>query len=69
MIKKLLKWGNGLGIYFDTKDIELYGMKINDKIDLSDMFLTQITIKKVNNTYKKLPKSKDMKKEIKEELK
>ena len=57
MIKQLKQWGNGLAIYFDSNEIETYGMKLGDKIDLSDMFLTQVSIKKVNNMYKKLPKN------------
>ena len=46
MIKKLIKWGNGLGIYFDSKEMEYLGLKMGDKIDLSDMFLITGKIKK-----------------------
>ena len=41
MIKQLKQWGAGLGIYFDSKEIELLGLRENDKIDLSDIFLIQ----------------------------
>ena len=43
MIKKIQKWGNGLGIYFDTKEIQLLGLRNGDKVDLSDIFLIQAT--------------------------
>lgn len=71
MEKKLKKWGNGLGIYFDTNDIETFGMKENDIVDLSDMFLKEVKIKKVGHTYKKLPTNDDnleLLKKIKKEV-
>lgn len=54
MIKQLKRWGSGLAIYFDTKEIELLGLRENDKIDLSDIFLIQVTKFKSNKLKKEL---------------
>jgi len=42
MIKRLINLSGGLVIYFTKKEIELFGLKEGDVIDLSDMFLTQV---------------------------
>ncbi len=64
LIKKLTRWSEGLGIYFTKEEIELYGLRLNDTIDLSDFFLIQKKPK-----YKHLPKSKNLKEDIKNEVK
>jgi hypothetical protein len=69
MIKKLIKLSEGLAIYFNKEEIKIYGMVAGDSVDLSDMFLTQVKTKKEKGIYKRLPKSKDMIKDIKKELK
>lgn len=63
MIKILKRWGSGLGIYFDNEEIDLYGLKEGDKLDLSDFFLID-SVK-----LKKLPKSKNIQEDIKKEVK
>lgn len=46
MIKKLITLGEGLAIYFTKKEIELFGLIEGDKLDLSNIFLTQVKGKK-----------------------
>ena len=39
MKKKIKKYGNSLVIVFDKEDIELYGIKEGDWIELEDMLI------------------------------
>jgi hypothetical protein len=67
MKKKIIKIGNSQGLTFTSQEMNNYGMVIGDIIDMDDMFLEDVKSKRKN--YKRLPKYKNMKKEIKEELK
>lgn len=54
MEKTLKPWGSGLGIYFNSNEIEKLEMKEGDKIDLSDMFLINVQSLKQKGIYKKI---------------
>ena len=47
--KRLKKWGNSLVVVFNKEDIDLYGMKEGDIVDLSDLFLIQKKMKGGNS--------------------
>jgi hypothetical protein len=55
--KQIFRSGNSFVIYLDKSIMDSYNLKEGDFIELSDMI-----------KYKKLPKSKNMSKEIKEYL-
>jgi len=42
MKKKIKQWGNSLVIVFDKEDVELYGLRKDDWVDLSDMLVQKI---------------------------
>ena len=65
MKKKIIKIGNSQGITFTSQEMDNYGMRLGDVIDLDDMFLEDV--KSNRNKYKKLPKNQTMK-EIKQEV-
>lgn len=70
MKKRIIKMGNSQGILFTIADMNNYGMKLGDIIDLDDMFLEDVVSKRKN--CKKLPKiksNKEMLKQIKKEIK
>lgn len=48
MRKIIKKWGEGLGIYFDKEDVQIYGLKEGEILDLDDM-LVQGAKKKVKD--------------------
>ena len=66
MIKKLIKLSDGLAVYFTKDEIERFRMRTGDSIDLNDMFLIDVKSSKKNKVYRRLPKSNNMSKEIKE---
>jgi antitoxin component of MazEF toxin-antitoxin module len=37
MRKEIVKWGDSAVIRFSPKELEIYGLKVGDVIDLSDM--------------------------------
>ena len=56
MIKRIIKLHAGGIIYFTKDEMEKFGIKIGDGVDLSDYFKEEITINinKKDKTYKKL---------------
>lgn len=39
MKKKIMKVGNSLGLIFTKRECELYGITLNDVIDIEDMLI------------------------------
>lgn len=61
MRKKIKKWGNAAGILFSREDLELYGLKIGDVVDVSDMSKVDLKVtKKKKETKKKDEKFDDV---------
>ena len=49
MKKKIKKYGNGLVIHFTKEEVELYGLREGDVIELDDMFIQKQNKKKQKN--------------------
>jgi hypothetical protein len=58
--KKIKKYGNSAVLILSPEDMDVYGWKIGDYLDLSDI---------VKVKYKKLPKSDNLEVDIKKEVK
>lgn len=60
MRKIIKKWGNAAGVLFSAEDLELYGLKIGDIVDLSDMHKIDVKGKKIEKPKEKTkPKKKE----------
>ena len=53
MLKKLKRWGAGLGVYFDKEEVSNYQMVEGDTIIIDDMLLFNTQSKKTKKLTKR----------------
>lgn len=47
MKKIIKKWGEGLGIYFDKEDIQIFEIKEGDIVDIDDILIKKTERRKI----------------------